>query len=35
MVAFSLSRLFDVMSEMLTRVDRIEEKIESEPQPPK
>jgi hypothetical protein len=34
-VAYSLSRLFDVMSELLTRVDRIEEKMESQPQPPK
>lgn len=34
-VAYSLSRLFDVMSELLTRLDRVEAKIASEPQPPK
>jgi hypothetical protein len=34
-VAYSLSRLFDVMSGLLTRVGRIEAKIEPEPQPPK
>lgn len=34
-VAYCLSRLFDVMSEMLTRVGRIEERMEAQCQPPK